>query len=187
MTHRGTRNSRRGGTSLATNARRIDERLAVRDSPIEGRGLFFNSEIAAGVIVVRLGGRLVSLGELTALIQLAETDRNAPYVDSITVYPDEHLVLPTESPIHFGNHSCNPTLWAVGPFEIATRNDVTAGQEATLDYGTMSGADGFRMECRCGVSACRGEVTSTDWMREELQERYRGHWVPALQQRIAAI
>lgn len=76
---------------------------------------------------------------------------------------------------------------AVGPFDIATRRDVIAGQEATLDYGTMSGADGFRMECCCGVSACRGEVTSADWMLEELQERYRGHWVPALQQRIAAI
>lgn len=165
----------------------IEERLTVRDSPIEGRGLFFSSDVSAGTVVIRLGGRLVSSAELAALIQRAETDRTAGYVDSITLYHHAHLVLSTDTPIHFGNHSCDPTLWVVGPFEIATRRDATAGQEATLDYGTMSGADGFTMECRCGSSTCRGEVTSTDWMREELQERYRGHWVPALQQRIAAI
>ncbi len=108
-------------------------------------------------------------------------------MDTITIYDDAHLVLPIDTPIHFGNHSCDPTLWVVGPFEVATRRDVTAGQEATLDYGTMSGADGFRMDCPCGVPACRGEVTNADWMREELQERYGGHWVPGLQQRIAAM
>jgi hypothetical protein len=63
---------------------------------------------------------------------------------------------------------------------------VTAGEEATIDYGTVSGAEGFRMACRCGAAACRGEVTSADWRRVEFQERYRGHWVPALQKRIDA-
>ena len=29
-----------------------------------------------------------------------------------------------------------------------------------------------------------GEVTSADWRQVELQERYRGHWMPALQERI---
>lgn len=88
------------------------------------------------------------------------------------------------TPIHFGNHSCDPTLWHLGPYELSTRRDVIAGEEATLDYGTASGADGFRMACRCGAAACRGEVSSADWMRVELHKRYCGHWVPALQERI---
>jgi uncharacterized protein len=163
----------------------MDERLVVRVSPIAGRGLFFTSDLPAGTTVIRLGGRLVTSAELDALIHRAETDQTAPYVDTITVYDDAHLLLPPNTPLHFGNHSCDPTLWLVGPFEVATRTDVTAAQEATLDYATMSGVEGFRMECRCGVAACRGKVTSADWMRAELQERYRGHWVPALQRRIA--
>ena len=164
----------------------MDERLVVRQSPIEGRGLFFTDELTAGTVVIRLGGRLVSSAELDALIRDADADPAAPYMDTITVYDNVHLVLPPSTPIHFGNHSCDPTLWHVGPFKVATRRCVTAGEEATIDYGTVSGAEGFRMACRCGAAACRGEVTSADWRRVELQERYRGHWVPALQKRIDA-
>jgi hypothetical protein len=162
----------------------MDERLVIRDSPIEGRGLFFTDSVSAGTIVIRLGGRLVSSAELDALVCHAEADPAAPYVDTITVYDDAHLVLPPNTAVHFGNHGCDPTLWLVGPFEIATRTDVAVGDEATIDYGTISGADGFRMSCLCGAPACRGEVTSADWRRLELQRRYRGHWAPALRDRI---
>lgn len=162
----------------------MDERLVVRGSPIDGRGLFFIDGVPAGTVVIRLGGRLVSSAELHGLIRRADADPDVPYVDTVTVHDDAHLVLPPNTPIHFGNHSCDPTLWHVGPYEVATRRDVTAGEEATIDYGTVSGAEGFRMVCRCGAAACRAEVTSADWRRVELQERYRGHWVPALQERI---
>lgn len=164
----------------------MDERLVARASPIEGRGLFFSDRLPAGAAVIRLGGRLVSSAELEALMRLAEADPAAPYVDTITVFDDTHLVLPSSTPIHLGNHSCDPTLWLVGPsvFEIATRRDVIAGEEATIDYATLSGAEGFGMACRCRAAACRGEVTSDDWRRVELQELYCGHWVPALRERI---
>jgi hypothetical protein len=162
----------------------IDPRLGVLESPIEGRGLFFTESLAAGTVVVGLGGRLVSSAELSELIREADADPSASYVDTITVYDDAHLVLPSHTPIHFGNHSCDPTLWHVGPYELATRRAVLAGEEATTDYGTTSGAEGFQMTCRCGAAACRAVVTSVDWKRVELQERYRGHWVPALQKRI---
>lgn len=162
----------------------VDERLVVRDSPIDGRGLFLDVGLPAGTVVVRLGGRLVSSAELEAVLRGAEADPEAPYVDTVTVDDDAHLVLPPNTPAHFVNHRCDPTLWLVGPYELATRRDVAAGEEATIDYGTVSGADGFAMACRCGAAACRGEVTSADWARAELQERYRGHWPPALQTRI---
>lgn len=162
----------------------VDERLSVGPSPIEGRGLFFAEDVAAGTVVVRLGGEMVSSEELAARIEAASTAPGAAYVDSITAVDDLHLVLPLGSRIHFGNHSCDPSLWFDEGFALTTRRAVVAGEEATVDYGTISGAEGFRMTCRCGTEACRGEVTSTDWMRPDLRERYRRHWVPALQIRI---
>jgi hypothetical protein len=27
-----------------------------------------------------------------------------------------HLVLPPDTLIHYGNHSCDPTMWHVGPY-----------------------------------------------------------------------
>lgn len=162
----------------------VDKRLVVRDSPIEGQGLFFTDALAAGTTVIRLGGRLVSSAELDALMRRAAADPDAPYVDTMAAYADAHLLLPPNTLAHCSNHSCDPTLWLIDAFRIATRRDVTAGDEATIDYGTVSDAAGFSMVCHCGVAACRGEVTSNDWSRAELQQRYRGHWAPALQARI---
>jgi uncharacterized protein len=71
----------------------MDERLVVGDSPIEGRGLFFTDGLPAGTVVVRLGGRLVSSAELDALVRRAVADPDVPYVDTVTVYDDAHLVL----------------------------------------------------------------------------------------------
>lgn len=159
----------------------IDERLVVEASRIEGHGLFFSENIAAGTVVIELGGRLVSTDELERLIEEADADPQTPFVDTITIDTDTHLVLPPRTPVHFGNHSCDPTLWHVGPYSLATRRDVVAGEEATIDYGTQSGAAGLRMVCNCRTATCRRVVTSDDWRDEQLQRRYEGHWVPALQ------
>jgi GNAT superfamily N-acetyltransferase len=162
----------------------LDHRVAVRASPIEGKGLFATQDIPAGTVVVRLGGRLVSSAELDRLIRHANADPDAPYVDSTTLYEDCHLILPPGTDVHYGNHSCDPNTWPIGPYEIAARRDIPAGEEVTLDYGTTSGAGGFSMDCRCGSALCRGQITSEDWRRPELQARYGDHWVPALQERI---
>ena len=133
---------------------------------------------------MQLGGRLVSTVELEGLIAEADADPQGPFIDTITIYPDRHLVLPPRTPAHFGNHSCDPSLWHAGPYSLATRRDVVAGEEATIDYGTQSGAPGFRMPCACRTPFCRAVVTSEDWRLDELQRRYEGRWVPALQARI---
>jgi GNAT superfamily N-acetyltransferase len=165
----------------------LHHHLAVRASPIDGHGLFATQDIPAGTVVVCLGGRLVSSAELTRLITEANADPNAPYVDSTTLYEDCHLILPPGTDVHYGNHSCDPNTWPIGPYEIAARRDIPAGEEVTLDYATTSGAGGFSMPCRCGSALCRGQITSEDWRRPELQARYGDHWVPALQERIRRV
>jgi SET domain-containing protein len=148
--------------------------VEVRSSPISGRGLFARESMQAGTVVSRLGGRLVSTAELRLL--LAAPD----YVDTITVGTDLHLVLPPRRPNGYGNHSCDPNLWWVGPYELATRRDVTAGEELTNDYATSTAEPGFAMPCSCGSASCRGTVSGDDWRRPELRLRYGRHWVPAL-------
>jgi hypothetical protein len=158
----------------------VHDAVVVRDSAIAGRGLFADDRLAEGTVVIRVGGRLVGTDELRELIDTSDV-----YVDTLTVFEDVHLVLPTATTVHYGNHSCDPTLWHVGPYEIATRRPIRRGEELTVDYATQTGAPGFSMSCGCGASACRGLVTSEDWRREDLRARYAGHWVPALEKRIA--
>lgn len=158
----------------------VHDAVLVRESAIAGRGLFARSALEEGTVVIRLGGRLVGNDELQRLI-----DTSPNYVDTLTVFEGAHLVLPAATTVHYGNHCCDPNLWHVGPYDIATRRPVRAGEELTIDYGTQTGAPGFSMPCRCDATVCRGEVTSEDWRIADLQARYADHWVPALEQRIA--
>jgi uncharacterized protein len=165
----------------------VDPSVTVAPSAIEGSGLFATADLEAGRIVLRLGGRLVPTDELARLIAVATADPGLPYVDSVSVADDLHLVLPPGTAAHFGNHSCNPNLWHDGPYAVAARRPIGAGEELTIDFGTSSGAPGFSMPCRCGTAECRRVVTSDDWQIAALQARYRGHWVPVLEERIASI
>jgi uncharacterized protein len=154
--------------------------IEVRPSPIQGRGLFARAAIPAGTVVSRLGGRLVSEAELRRLIE----DPDTGYVDTIMVSETEHLVLPPRRPNGYSNHSCDPNLWWVGPYELATRHAIAAGDEVTNDYATSTGDPAFEMRCGCGTPLCRRLVTGADWQRADLQERYGDHWIPALLARI---
>ena len=109
-------------------------------SGIEGRGLFATADLPAGVVILRLSGHLVSTDELAKLIEQANADPLLAYVDTLPISEDVHLVLSPGSVAHFGNHSCDPNLWHVGPYEIATRRAVANGGELAIDYGTQSGA-----------------------------------------------
>lgn len=158
----------------------LDGSVVVGHSPIAGRGLFASAPIEAGTVVTRLGGRLVTTAELLVLLRDADE-----YVDTLAVFDDAHLILPAGTSVHFGNHSCDPNLWHVGPYELAARRPIAAGEELTVDYGTQSDGPGFSMPCSCGVVRCRGVVTSADWRLPDLQSRYGGHWTPVLAERIA--
>jgi 8-oxo-dGTP pyrophosphatase MutT (NUDIX family) len=187
------------GDLLAPAVRRVVEALAavgvpdadcwlhpsveVRESPIEGRGLFATSVLTAGTVVARLGGRLVDTGVMRELVADATAHLSA-YVDTITVLEDLHLVLPPRRPVGYGNHSCDPTLWHTDAFTLAARRDLGLGDELTVDYATQTAEAAFELACRCGSTRCRGRVTGADWRRPELQERYGEHWVPALLARI---
>jgi hypothetical protein len=73
-----------------------------------------------------------------------------------------------------------PTCGGVGPYELAARRDIAAGDELTNDYATSTAEPDFVMPCSCGSGQCRGVVTGNDWRRQDLRDRYGRHWVPAL-------
>ena len=155
--------------------------LEVRRSPISGEGLFATAGIEHGVVVIRLGGRLVSTAELHRLFA-GVADHG--YIDTFAVDDDTHIVLPPATSAHYSNHSCEPTMWPVSTYELATRRSVEDGEELTIDYGLISDDPTFQMRCMCGTASCRHMVTGEDWRRPDLQQRYAGHWPSGLQRRI---
>lgn len=156
----------------------LDPRIEVRPSRIEGRGLFAREPIRAGEVVAVMGGVPITAARLAEIIATGEAYSCA------AIGEDLHLLQGADDALRFGNHSCDPNLWMRDAVAIEARRAIEPGDEVATDYALMTVDPAWRMRCRCGSRACRGVIRGDDWRREELQRRYRGHFVPFIDERI---
>jgi hypothetical protein len=150
-------------------------------SSIEGRGVEAVAPIAAGEVVAVKGGHI--LGRTVAgsppsaignsLFQIAED----LYLGAISGEECEGVMM-------LVNHSCQPNLCMGGNIALVSMQDISVGEELTIDYAMFLGDPDFAMQCRCGTVSCRQTIKGTDWMRPDLQDLYRGRFAWWLQQRI---
>jgi len=153
----------------------------VRASPIQGLGLFAREAIAAGEIVAVKGGHILSPRQWAAL-----TRELGPAEIQIA---DDLVIAPVTAESRPGgmlytNHSCEPNIAIQGQIVFVAMRDIAAGEELTHDWATTDDNDDT-MACRCGRPSCRGTISGKDWMRPELQAKYRGWFCWFLQRKIA--
>ena len=156
----------------------LDPRIVARPSSIEGLGLFAISPIAKGDTVGILGGRVIDDDELRRIAQVRAKYNSAAIADGL------NLLLDDDEVIARGNHSCDSNLWMRDEVTLEARRDIAAGEEVTVDYALQTSVADWEMACNCGSSRCRKVLHGDDWMRSELQDRYRGHFSPFLNRRI---
>jgi hypothetical protein len=150
-------------------------------SAIEGRGVHALEAIAGGEVVAVKGGHTVT-GPVVAGLPEAIRDSAFPIAPGLflaALARDEY-----DGVMMRVNHSCEPNVGMGGSVLLVSMRDIAAGEELTIDYALFLGDPGFAMECRCGTAACRGVVKGTDWMRADVQARYRGWFSWWLQQKI---
>ena len=148
----------------------ISPRASVKESPIQGRGLFAVAPIEKGDIVCIKGGHIFDRRTLDAIketlgpseIQISED----LFIGPLT--PRER-----EGSMVFSNHSCDPNIGVKGQIVFVALRDIRPGEELTHDWATTDD-DSYEMECRCGAQNCRKIITGRDWMRRDLREKYRG-------------
>ena len=158
--------------------------VADTGDPYKRRGLFGKTHISIGEMI-RLNDGPWQLLSKDAVGELPEHFRRLccdyEFDDGYEVCPADF-----QSPAlsFFINHSCDPNVASADNWEtmIVLRN-IEAGEELTCDYGTVNARkEGFT--CACGASNCRKVVTGNDWIRPELQERYRGYFQKNIQEKI---
>jgi hypothetical protein len=86
----------------------------------------------------------------------------------------------------YTNHSCDPNIAIQGQIVFVAMRDIAAGEELTHDWATTDDGD-YEMACRCGSLHCRGTITGKDWMKKDLQAKYRGWFCWFLQRKIDAL
>jgi SET domain-containing protein len=131
---------------------RVDRRLVLRASPIEGVGAFAAEEIEAGTVLTRVtGGLVMTAAERTAgvgnlAIELYAEDE---------IGPDLFRVWPKFIDYYF-NHSCDPNVVEVPAdgTQVAART-IRPDEELTIDYLYQPGGRWPDGPCRCGSDRCR--------------------------------
>ena len=149
-------------------------------SAISGRGLVAIEPIRRGEVVAVKGGHIVAVDELRSLPERLQNS-------AVQITDDLHLVAVAddeyEAVMLFLNHSCEPNVGFAGNVVLVAMTDVGAGEELTTDYALFDDYEGS-MECCCGRPSCRRRIDGRDWMRPDLQARYRGYFSWYLQQRM---
>ena len=142
--------------------------------------MFASQSIHAGEVVVRIGGTVVTEEAFQTYIT------TVPCYNAVQIGEGLHLVDVPTSPGGM-NHSCDANLWMRDEVTVVARRDIAADEELTQDYALYTSSPTWSIKpCRCGMPACRKEITGNDWQRADVQERYRDHFSPFLNERISA-
>jgi len=133
--------------------------LAVRTSPIHGRGVFALAPIPRGARVLEYVGQRISK---------AESRRRCEAHNEYIFHLNEEFDLDGNvpwNPARFINHSCAPNCEAVLENErlwIVARRDLRAGEEITFNYG-YDLVDYQDHPCRCGAPNCVGYIVAEEF------------------------
>ena len=157
----------------------LSPKTVVKESPIHGRGLFAQTEIAQGEVVAVKGGHIINRATLEEL-QLASAE--VQIGDDIFICPT--TVEEREGSMIFSNHSCDPNIGLRGEITFVAMRDIRAGEELTHDWA-MTDDDDSSTACHCGAANCRRTLTGKDWQRPELQRRYGSYFSAYLLEKIA--
>jgi len=86
---------------------------------------------------------------------------------------------------NYFNHSCEPNTLPLGEDNWVAVRDIAEGEQLTIDYCTFDSNQWICIEhCLCGTRSCRRFVRADDYRIVELQQRYRGHFLPYIQEKI---
>ena len=124
-------------------------KIVVRDSNIEGKGVFATQDIKKGEVVM----------EWDTSNQLSQEEiKELPKEEQEYVTYAEGKFILMQPPERYINHSCEANTTTNNFADIALR-DIKKGEEITANYSEDL-PPGFKMKCSCSSKKCRGVIIS---------------------------
>jgi len=138
----------------------INPDIEIRDSPIEGTGLFTRVPIKKGDTIWVSRNEDPVEEKIYTDAEFKEFQKwcieNGKEWDAVANGDGTHSAAISDRKNHpgdYGNHSCDPNM---SKGRTALR-DIEAGEELTADYSQFSTKD-WEMKCSCGAKNCTGVV-----------------------------
>ena len=85
-------------------------------------------------------------------------------------------------PYFFVNHSCEPCLAIRGDRTFVAIRNIAMGEELTVDYSITEIDAHWRMDCNCGLPACRTTIRSIQFLPAATFARYLPNVNPIFQE-----
>ena len=139
----------------------------VRESAIEGRGIWATSAIRSGTWIIEYLGERITHQEADARYDDASMDRHHTFLFIL----DDDVCIDAAfggNEARFINHSCDPNCETVyvpaeGEIWIVAMKGIAPGEELTYDYGYTLDEESIeealrRYPCYCGSATCRGTI-----------------------------
>ncbi|MBI5152980.1 MAG: SET domain-containing protein-lysine N-methyltransferase [Parcubacteria group bacterium] len=160
----------------------INPKIEVGDAGQKGKGLFAQKFIQREEVVVVFQGKIIETGSIEKSEYKNVGDHCFQIEKDLYLCPAEPDIKKMDNTFYF-NHSCEPNCGVRGQVTFVTMRDIQPSEEITFDYAMTDNFD-FRMECFCGSYNCRKVITGHDWLKKDLQEKYRDYFSRYLQEMI---
>ena len=145
--------------------RKIGRRIAVRNSPIHGRGVFALRRIPKGTRIIEYKGQLITDKEADR--RYSRMHEHSPHTMLFSI--EGGLVIDATrhgNSARWINHSCRPNCEIEEEGHrvfIDAGRDIRAGEELTYDYNLQIGEKHTKKAqreraCYCGSRGCRGTM-----------------------------
>jgi SET domain-containing protein len=158
----------------------ISPKIEIRETNDKGKGMFAKEAIKENEDVLVWGG--IYTDKKGADRAKKDGKLVFQWDDSLYSFEDRG-----EDVGYYINHSCDSNTWMKDAFTLVARREIKIGEEVTADYALWEEDENYlsKWECKCGSILCRKRVTGSDWKLSELQRRYKGHFSPLLNKKIA--
>ena len=140
----------------------------MRDSAIQGRGVFALRPIPAGTRIIEYTGEVISDDEADRRYDDRNMDRHHTFLFSL----DDGRCIDAAvggNEARFINHSCAPNCQALetdGRIWIESIGPIEPGEELTYDYAYARSECDEALEalyvCRCRAPSCRGTILAAE-------------------------
>lgn len=155
------------------------------------KGLYTNQAIKAGTVVwddpiPHSEAKLIPINSID-LMTPEQQDWVAHYCYQVTEH-DFRAPNDSDDAATMTNHSCDGnTGWVEDGTRMVAIRDIAKGEEITFDYATSEVRDYGFVDCMCGAKECRKTVGPDDYLKSDVQAKYKGFFMPFIQDRIDAL
>jgi len=146
------------------------KKVEVKNSKIEGTGLFALENIKKGEKVIKEQGIIVS-NKVIDLIE--EIGLHTELCINWNTYLLHAPLDKNQS--GYLNHSCDPNIGMLTDREMIAIKDIKINEEIVIDYGFFETDKDWKMQCNCNSKNCRKIITGLDYKilkKDNIKKQY---------------